>query len=119
MNPIVNTRRDSTQSGVDRALSSTPHGTSPISFRRFGRSRASRMWRSLHQEVVCGNTLVTIGSAGAFVELGRPLPIRSRLFGPASEGLTGSIPQSRVDFSKDRLSRETRVQQKQGGPKAQ
>src|SRR5579863_10021335 len=68
MNPIVNTRRDSTQSGVDGELSSTPHGTSPISFRRFGRSRASRMWRSLYQEVVCQNAFVTIGSAGAFVE---------------------------------------------------
>ena len=54
MNPIVNTQRDSTQSGVDGALSSTPHGTSSTSFRRFGRSRASRMWRSLYQEVVCG-----------------------------------------------------------------
>ncbi len=32
MNPIVNTQRDSTQSGVDGALSSTPHGTGSISF---------------------------------------------------------------------------------------
>ncbi len=38
MNPIVNTQRDSTQSGVDGALSSTPHGTNSISFRRFGRA---------------------------------------------------------------------------------
>ncbi len=59
MNPIVNTQRDSTQSGVDGALSPTVHV------------------------------------------------------------LTGSIPQSRVDFSKDRLSRETRAQRKQGGPNAQ
>ena len=34
MNPIVNTQRDSTQSGVDGALSSTPHGTGSIAFRR-------------------------------------------------------------------------------------
>jgi len=39
------------------------------------------MWRSLHQEVVCGNTFVTIGSAGAFVELGRPLPIAQGYLG--------------------------------------
>jgi len=54
MNPIVNTQRDFTQSGMDSALSSTPHGTRSISLRRFGGSRASRMWHSLHQEVVCG-----------------------------------------------------------------
>ena len=35
MNPIVNTQRDSTQSGMDGALSSTPHGPGSISFRRF------------------------------------------------------------------------------------
>ena len=101
MNPIVNTQHDSTQSGMDSALSSTPHGSRSHPVAAFWKKPNLAHVALTTSRGCLWNTFVTIGSASAFVELWRPLPICSRLFGPASEGLTGSIPQSRVDFSKD------------------
>ena len=100
MNLIVNTQRDSTQSGMDGALSSTPHEPAPSHFGVLEEAEpracgAHYIKRLSVEHVRDGRFGWRIRGAG------RPLPIRSRLFGPASEGLTGSIPQSQVDFSED------------------
>ena len=70
MNPIVNTQRDSTQSGVDGALSSTPHGTGSIAFRRVWKKPSLGHLGLTTSRVCLWNTFVTIGSARAFVVLG-------------------------------------------------
>lgn len=106
MNPIVNTERDSTKSGVDGALSPTPHGTGSISFPCFLEQAEPRACGA-HYIKRLSVANVRDGRFGWRIRgAGATAPIRSRLFEPALEGLTGSIPQSWVDFSKDRLSRE-------------
>ena len=64
MNPIVNTQRDSTQSGVDGALSSTPHRTGSIAFRRVWKKPSLGHLGLTTSRVCLWNTFVTIGTGG-------------------------------------------------------